>query len=273
MKKTFKSLALVLAVIMAFSLMLVGCNKDKKKSDTKSNDEKTFIIGLDASFPPYGYKDKEGNIVGFDIDLAKEVAKRNGWKFKAQPIDWDAKDFELKSGTIDCVWNGFTINGREDDYTWTKPYVDNSQVVVVKKDSKIKTIKDLTGKMVTVQADSSAESLLLDKDNKEMTAIKDSFKELQKVKDYEGAFMNLDAGSTDAIAMDVGVAKFQIEKRGDKFVMLEETLAKEKYGVGFKKGDTELRDKVQKALDEMKKDGTFLKIAKKWKTQDSIILD
>lgn len=277
MKKTLKTIALVLTLVMTLSLVLAGCNKDKKEKSDNKNSEKLFIVGLDASFPPYGYKDKEGNIVGFDIDLAKEVAKRNGWEFKAQPIDWNAKDFELNSGTIDCIWNGFTINGREDDYTWSEPYVINNQVVVVKKDSKVKNVKDLAGKIVTVQAGSSAESLLQNEKDEKMTAIKNSFKELQKVPDYEVAFLNLEAGSTEAIAMDIGVAKYQIEKRGaDKFVMLEELLAKEEYGIGFKKGNTELRDKVQKTLDEMKEDGTLEEIAKKYEKydiQDSIILD
>lgn len=270
MKKTFKSVAIVLAMLMAMSLMFVGCNKDKK-DDTKNNEKMKFIVGLDASFPPYGYKDKKGNIVGFDIDLAKEVAKRNNWEFSAQPIDWDAKDTELNSGTITCIWNGFTINGREDDYSWSKPYVDNSQVVVVKKDSNIKNLKNLKDKIVCVQTDSSAEHVL--KKNKKMIELAKTFKKLDIVPEYNTAFLNLEAGAVDAVGMDVGVAKYQIEKRGDQFIILDDVLATEKYGVGFKKGDTKIKDKVDKTLDEMRKDGTFMKIAKKWKLQDSVIVD
>lgn len=267
MKKFIKSLALVLAVIMAFGILLAGCNNDK--DDAK----KSFTVGFDASFPPYGYKDDNGDYVGFDIDLAKEVAKRNGWEIKLQPIDWDAKDGELNSGTIDCIWNGFTINGREDKYTWSDAYVDNSQVIVVKKDSGIKALKDLAGKIVAVQTDSSAYNVLTsEEDNEEMLALSKTFKKLDVVPEYTTAFLNLDSGSVDAIAMDIGVAEYQIETRGDKYIILEEQLATEQYGVGFKKGNTELCDQVQKTLNEMMKDGTFLKIAEKWKLQDSVII-
>ncbi len=262
MKKTFKISALVLALVMSFTMLFVGCKKE----------DKTFTVGFDASFPPYGYKDDSGNYVGFDIDLAKEVAKRNGWEIKLQPIDWDSKDMELSSGTIDCIWNGFTINVREDDYTWSDPYVDNSQVIVVKKDSGIKTLADLAGKTVVVQTDSSAQSVLADKEDKKMVALSSGFKKIDVVPEYNTAFLNLEAGSVDAIAMDVGVAEYQIESRGDKFVILDEQLATEKYGIGFKKGNTELRDQVQTTLNDMMKDGTFLKIAEKWKLQDSVII-
>lgn len=262
MKKFVKLSALVLALIMAFGVLLVGCSK-----------QESFTVGFDASFPPYGYKDDKGNYVGFDIDLAKEVAKRNDWKIELQAIDWDAKDMELNSGTIDCIWNGFTINNREKDYTWSAPYVDNSQVVVVKKDSGIKTLADLKDKNVVVQTDSSAQDVLTSKeDNKKMLDLAATFKELQIVPEYNTAFLNLESGASDAVAMDIGVAEYQIESRGDAFVILEEQLATEQYGVGFKLGNTELRDQVQKTLDEMTKDGTFLKIAKKWKLQDSIAI-
>jgi len=263
MKKVIKLSALILALVMAFGVLLAGCGKEKK----------TFTVGFDASFPPYGYKDDEGNYVGFDIDLAKEVAKRNDWEIKLQPIDWDAKDMELKSGTIDCIWNGFTINGREKEYTWSDAYVDNSQVVVVKKDSGIKTLADLKDKIVAVQTDSSAENVLTsEEDNEKMLALAATFKDLQVVPEYNTAFLNLESGSVDAIAMDIGVAEFQIEKRGDAFVILEEQLATEQYGIGFKLGNTELRDQVQNTINEMMDDGTFLKIAKKWKLQDSVII-
>lgn len=263
MKKVVKLSALVLALVMAFGVLLVGC----------SNQKESFTVGFDASFPPYGYKDDNGNYVGFDIDLAKEVAKRNDWEIKLQAIDWDAKDMELKSGTIDCIWNGFTINNREKDYTWSDAYVDNSQVVVVKKDSGIKTFADLKDKNVVVQTDSSAQNVLTSKeDNKKMLDLAATFKELQIVPEYNTAFLNLESGLSDAIAMDIGVAEYQIESRGDTFVILEEQLATEQYGIGFKLGNTELRDQVQKTLDEMTKDGTFLKIAKKWKLQDSVII-
>lgn len=259
-----KFLSAILAGAMAFSMTACG---NKSDSGNSSSDNK-FIVGFDAAFPPYGYQDEKGEYVGFDLDLAAEVCKRNEWELVKQPIDWNAKDMELKSGTISCIWNGFTMTGREDEYAWTKPYVDNSQVFVVKSDSAITTFDDLSGKSIAVQTDSSAESALKDESN---VALKDSFKELVIVSDYNTAFMNLDSGAVDAIAMDIGVAKYQIESRGDGYKMLDEILSAEQYAVGFALDNTELRDKVDKTLDDMRSDGTFEKIAEEWNLTDSII--
>lgn len=234
----------------------------------KSADKEKFIVGFDAAFPPYGYQDENGEYVGFDLDLAAEVCKRNDWELVKQPIDWNAKDMELNSGTISCIWNGFTMNGREDEYAWTDPYVDNSQVFVVKADSGIATFADLAGKSVAVQTDSSAEAALKEDDNKEL---KDSFKELVVVSDYNTAFMNLDSNAVEAIAMDIGVAKYQMESRDGEYKILDDVLSAEQYAVGFAKNNTELRDKVQKTLDEMRKDGKFAEIAEKWDLTDSVI--
>ena len=230
----------------------------------------TFTVGFDADFPPYGYMDDNGDYVGFDLDLAKEVADRLGLEVVYQPIDWDAKDMELESGAIDCIWNGFTMSDeRLDAYTWSEPYVDNSQVVVVAKDSGINSLADLAGKVLCVQADSSALEAIESEDHAELKA---SLGELMQVPEYNTAFMNLEAGAVDAIAMDVGVAKYQIESRGVDFVILDEKLSPELYGVGFKKGNTALRDAVQEKLDEMAEDGTLLEIATKWDQQDTLVL-
>ena len=226
----------------------------------------TFTVGFDQDFPPMGFLDsKTGEYTGFDLELAKEVADRLGLEFVPQPIAWDAKDMELSSGTIDCIWNGFTMNGREDDYTWSTPYMDNSQVFVVAADSGIKTLDDLAGKVVEVQTDSSAEAAL--KDNTELAG---TFSTLQTTPDYNTAFMDLEMGTVDAIAMDVIVAGYQIEQRSesDKYVILDETLSSEEYGIGFKKGNEELRDQVQGALDEMAADGTMAEISEKWFGRD-----
>ncbi len=224
---------------------------------------KQLIVGFDAEYPPYGYMDDNGEYVGFDLDLAQEVCNRNGWELVKQPIDWDSKDMELKSGSIDCIWNGFTITGREEDYTWTEPYVDNSIVVVVSADSDIQTLDDLAGKVVATQADSSALAALTDdsEDNADNLALAASFADLQQVADYNSAFMNLESGAVDAIAVDIGVAKYQVDSRGDAFRMLDDAISTEQYAVGFKLGNTELRDTVQKTLDEMAADGTVDKIA------------
>ncbi|MFR1995143.1 transporter substrate-binding domain-containing protein [Ruminococcus sp.] len=193
---------------------------------------------------------------------------RNDWELVKQPIDWDTKDMELNSGTISCIWNGFTMNGREDEYAWTDPYVDNSQVFVVKSDSGIASFADLAGKSVAVQTDSSAEAALKEDDNKDLL---DSFKELVVVADYNTAFMNLDSDAVNAIAMDIGVAKYQMESRDGSYTILDDVLSAEQYAVGFAKSNTELRDKVQKTLNDMRDDGTFQKIAEKWDLTDSII--
>lgn len=274
MKK--RLLAAVLCAAMTMTMFSAcGSNGGKKASTTNaggSGDKKTFTVGFDAAFPPYGYQDEDGEYVGFDLDLAEEVCKRNGWELVKQPVDWDSKDMELNSGAIDCIWNGFTMSeDRLDTYEWTEAYVDNSQVFVVKADSGIAAKADLKGKNVLVQADSSALEALNSDDNKDLKA---SFANLDEVPEYNTAFMNLEAGSGDAIAMDIGVAKYQIEKRGaDKFVMLEEKLATEQYGIGFKLGNKELRDSVQKTLKEMVKDGKFAEIAEKWDLTDAVCLE
>lgn len=259
-----KLLALAFSVVFA-ATALTACGK---KSDAK-----TFTVGFDASFPPYGYQDDNGEYVGFDLSLAEEVCKRNGWELVKKPIDWNSKDMELDSGSIDCIWNGFTINGREDVYEWTSPYVDNSQVVVVKADSGIKDFDGLSGKNVAVQADSSALAALTStEDNEENLALAKTFKELVEVPDYNTAFMNLEAGAVDAIAMDIGVAKYQLEQRGNAFVMLDKKLATEQYGIGFKLGNKELCKTVEDTLMAMAEDGTFAKIAEEWGLTDSVCL-
>lgn len=245
-----------------------SAGKDETAADTTAAEAAaggTFTVGFDQDFPPMGFVGDDGEYTGFDLALAQEVATRLGLEFVPQPIAWDAKDMELSSGTIDCIWNGFTMNGREDAYTWSKPYMDNSQVFVVAADSGIKTFDDLAGKVVEVQADSSAEAAL--KDNAELAG---TFGTLQTTPDYNTAFMDLEMGAVDAIAMDVIVAGYQIGQRtdGDKYVMLEQTLASEEYGIGFKLGNEELKDKVEGALMDMAADGTLEKISTEWFGRD-----
>ena len=231
-------------------------------NNATANDENTFIVGFDAEFPPYGYKDDSGNYVGFDLDLAKEVCERNNWTFKAQPIDWYANDAELDSGSIDCIWNGFTINGRENDYTWSDAYIDNKQVVVVKSNAGIDSLDDLKGKTVETQKDSSALAALQG-DNKTLA---DTFATLTEVADYNTAFMDLESGACDAVAIDIGVAQYQVSSKdnSDDFKILNDSISSEQYGIGFKKGNDALKDQVQKTLDEMFKDGTVEKIAQNY---------
>lgn len=259
---------LVLVIVLILSGLIAGCGKKKDEASGSGDSKKKFTVGFDASFPPYGYEDDNGEYVGFDLELAQEVCKRNNWELVKQPIDWDSKDMELDSGTIDCIWNGFTINGREDGYTWSKPYVDNSQVVVVTEKSGIKSLADLKGKEVVVQADSSALSAL-EGDQAELAG---TFANLTEVPEYNTAFMNLESGAADAVAMDVGVANYQLSSRKGSFMILDEVISAEQYGIGFKKGNESLRDTVQKTLDEMVEDGTFMEIAEKWELSEAVSL-
>ncbi len=259
MKKTFIKIAALAVAVTMICVALCACGG-----------KKNFTVGFDADFPPYGYIDTNGEYTGFDIELAREVAKRNGWEIKLKAIDWNAKDSLLSSGAIDCIWNGFTMNGREDKYTWTKAYVDNSQVVVVKSDSGISALSDLAGKTVAVQSDSSALSLLTDESNAEMLALAKTFAKLKEYGDYNAAFLALESGAVDAIAMDIGVAKYQIKSRGDGYKQLDTILASEQYGIGFALGNTELRDAVSKTLAEIMADGTYAKLAEKFGVDGAI---
>lgn len=268
-----KRAALLVALSLAVVTVLAGCGgKDSSKSaDSKDSaatfEEKkegdTFTVGFDQDFPPMGFVGDDGEYTGFDLELAKEVCDRNGWEFNPEPIAWDSKDALLKSGEIDCIWNGFTMTGREDDYTWTEAYMANTQVFVVRNDSGIEGKDGLAGKVVECQADSSAEAAL--KEDPDLTS---TFGQLLTTADYNTAFMDLEQGSVDAIAMDVIVAGYQIKQRNADFTILDDSLSAEEYGVGFKKGNTELRDKVQAALEDMAKDGTMKEISEKWFGED-----
>ena len=282
-----KGLALCMAAVLAMGCLLTGCGSSDTgaKSTTESaaasteklgtetagteaagtetaGNGKTFTVGFDASFPPYGYQEN-GEYVGFDLDLAQEVCDRNGWEIVKTPIDWDAKNIELNGGSIDCIWNGFTMNGREDDYTWTPAYINNTQVFAVNKNSGIKKAADLAGKNVLVQADSSALAALQDEENTDIKALADSFGSLTQVPDYESALMELEAGSADAVAMDEGVALTK-QAQNDNIVILDDVISQEQYGIAFKKGNDELRDQVWSTLLEIEKDGTVDKIAAKY---------
>lgn len=276
-KKNFVTLCL--AGLMILGLTACGGNSSNSASSgsassaaasssasSAGSERTTFTVGFDAEYPPYGFKADDGSYVGFDLDLAQEVCDRNGWELIRQPIDWDSKDMELESGNIDVIWNGFTMTGREDNYTWVGPYVNNSIMFVVRADSGITEASQLAGKPVVTQSGSSALTALTDDpgdgSNDENLALAASFSALEQVPDYNTAFMNLESGVSDAIAVDIGVANFQLKNRGtDKFVMLEKPLSTEQYGIGFKLGNTELADQVKATLDEMWADGSFMEIA------------
>ena len=274
-----KRVTLLLALMSASAMLAAGCGGgsestgaeetggDTSKEETASFEEKqegdTFTVGFDQNFPPMGFVGDDGEYTGFDLDLAKEVCERQGWEFVPQPIAWETKDATLNSGEIDCIWNGFTMNGREDEYTWSDPYLDNQQVFVVRSDSGIESEEDLAGKIVDVQTESSAQAAL--DDNPELA---DTFGTLQVIPDYDTGFMELESGAVDAVAMDIVVASYQIESRGADFTILDESIATEEYGIGFAKGNEALRDTVQATLEEMAADGTLAEISEKWFGED-----
>ena len=271
-----KKLAMMLVLAMTAVTVLAGCGSKESEEKTETKEETTFeekkegdtfTVGFDQDFPPMGFVGDDGEYTGFDLELAQEVCNRMGWEYVPQPIAWDSKDATLNFGEIDCIWNGFTSNGREDDYTWTDAYLNNKQVFVVRADSGIETEADLAGKVVDVQTDSSAQVAL--EDNPELTG---TFANLEVIPDYNTGFMNLESGAVDAVAMDIVVAGYQIESRSADFKILDYEIAAEEYGVGFAKGNEVLRDQVQKVLEEMAEDGTMAEISKKWFGEDITII-
>lgn len=275
MKKNmlFKVLVCVMVAIFAFT----GCGSTDKASTgsstavessaavvdqswAKVKEKGEFVLGLDESFPPMGFRDEKNEIVGYDVDLAKEVATRLGIKLKLQPINWDTKDQELNTGNIDCIWNGFTIKeDRKVNILFSDPYMNNQQVLVVKADSSYTSQADLAGKSVALQAGSSAADALASKAD-----FKASLKEVVELKDNTTCLMDLQAGNVDAVVMDEIVARYFVQMKGEKYKVLDDGLAAEEYGIGFRKADTELMTKVNDTLKDMAKDGKIEEISNKW---------
>lgn len=271
MKKTLLTTMIMMTLLFAFTAcgskeeVTVAEETQAVEAVTTAAEEetKTFTVGFDQDFPPMGFIDENGEFAGFDIDLATEAASRMGRELVLQPIAWDSKDMELKTENIDCVWNGFTINGREDSYTWTDAYMANRQVFVVRADSGIVTLADLAGKNVMVQADSSAEAALGERED-----LTSTFGDYIKAADYNAALLDLESGAVDAVGMDEIVARYRIEKRGSELTVLDEALAAESYGVGFLLGNEALRDELQTTLEAMAADGKMEEISMTWFGED-----
>ncbi len=269
--KKMKALIVAAAALSLSALLLAGCagapasDKKAEDKDAPAKEEKTtLVVGLDNAYPPYGFVGDDGNLTGFDIDLATEVAERNGWDLELEAIDWDAKDALLNQGTINCIWNGFTMEGREGKYAFSKPYMHNEQVVVVKADSGIDSLEGLAGKNVMTQVDSAALDVLEDEEGQK--ALADTFAggAAQTIGDYNNAFMQLESGAVDAVACDLSIADYQMAAKPDVFVKLE-PLSTENYAVGFAKdGDAAMVDAVNKTLKEMYDDGTIAELCEKW---------
>lgn len=257
-----KILAGVLCTAMAVSsLGMISFADETEAAGNGLNTDGKLVVGFDAEYPPYGYMDDNGDYTGFDLELAEAVCELEGWEMVATPIDWDSKDMELETGNIDCIWNGFTMNGREDSYTFSVPYVDNSQVIVTSEDAGIESLADLEGKIVGVQADSAALALL--DEGGDQADLGATFAELQQFGDYNTAFAELQAGSLDAVAIDIGVANYQIAGR-EGYKVLDEYLNSEQYAVGFKKGNTALCDIINEDLAVLLESGVFDEIAAKY---------
>ena len=266
-----KYLAGMLCAVMVVSSLGFAAMADETESFGVDGlaTEGTLVVGFDAEYPPYGYMDDNGDYTGFDLELAEAVCQIEGWELVKTPIDWDSKDMELNSGNIDCIWNGFTMDGREDSYTFSVPYVDNSQVICVSDDAGIASLEDLEGKIVGVQADSAALTLL--EEGGDQADLAATFGELQQFADYNTAFAELQAGSLDAVAIDVGVAQYQIKGR-EGYSILEESLNSEKYAIGFKKGNQELADIINDDLAILYDEGIFDELAEKYEIADMVCL-
>lgn len=272
-RRSFVTLCATLAGSSALALVGCGGSSDKATAastsaatsasaaaDDTSADITTLTVGFDQAYPPYGFVGDDGQFTGFDLDLAAEVCKRNNWEVKDEPIEWDAKDTLLNSGAITCIWNGFTMEGRENDYSFSAPYMLNGQVVVVKKDSGINSLADLAGKTVITQTDSAAQEVLEgDKANVAAT-----FATLDTIGDYNTAFMQLESGAVDAVACDLSISQYQISAKPDAYKQLDEALSTEHYAVGFKKGSQALADKVTETLKAMDADGFVKQLCDKY---------
>ena len=266
---------LLVAAALALSLPVYSKAKTTTKKTKKAANavealkaRGTFVLGLDDSFPPLGFRDDDNEIVGYDIDLAKEVAKRLGVNFKAQPIDWDAKEMELETGKIDCIWNGFTITeDRKAALSMTFAYLDNEQVLVVRNDSGITSLEDMKGKTIGIQSGSSAQEAIDDNPD-----FKNSLGDIIAFKDNITALNDLKIGGVDAVVMDSVVANYSIAQTGEPFTVISKPLANEEYGIGFRRKETVLRDEVEKILKEMAADGTVAEISTKWFGKDISVI-
>lgn len=252
------------------SILLVACGDNEETSSEEAtpdqNDEDLLVIGVDDKFAPMGFRDEDNELVGFDIDYARAAAEYMGVEVKFQPIDWKTKENELSSDRIDLIWNGYTITPeREEKVDFTKPYLENDQVVVVLEDSEIESLEDLAGEVVGLQALSSAMDAL------ESHPIFDEIGEITEFADNVLALSDLKSGRVEAVVIDEVVINYYMSKEEDTFRLLDESLAPEQYGVGVKKGNTELLEKLQAALDEMNEDGTAAEISEKWFGEDKVL--
>jgi polar amino acid transport system substrate-binding protein len=266
--KTMKKLTSLLMLSLTAGALLAGCGKNETAPAAQSAAPAAptrIVIGLDDNFPPMGFRNDKNELVGFDIDLAKEAAKRLGIEVEFKPIDWSAKEAELNGKRVDALWNGLTITEeRRKNIGFTSAYMENHQIIVVPASSAVKTKADLAGKIVGIQDGSSA----IDAVQKDPIA--GSFKELKKFGDNVTALMDLTTGRLDAVVLDEVVGRYYTAKKPGEYVVLDDHFGTEEYGVGTRKDDTELLAKLQKAMDAMKADGAAARISTEWFGKDII---
>ena len=258
---------IVIAIITGAIIAVKLTTKDEKKSLERVISKGTLILGLDDSFPPMGFRNDDNEIVGFDIDVAKEVCKRLGVELILQPISWEAKEQELNSYNIDCIWNGMSVSDeRKERMILSLPYLENKMAFVVKNDAGISNIEDLKGKRIGVQSGSTAEEIIQD------SATYKDVKEVISYSENLTAFMDLEINQIDAVLLDDVVANYYIASNNKPYKVLKEVLETEEYAIGFRKSDTELCNKINEILIEMKKDGSLAEISEKWFGKDVTII-
>ncbi len=246
-----------LLVALVAGVTVLACGKQEAPAKPAASSK--IVIGLDDNFPPMGFRDQNNQLVGFDIDLAREAAKRLGTEVEFKPIDWNAKEAELNGKRVDALWNGLTITDkRKEQIAFTTPYLENRQIVVVTGKSPIKSKSELAGKVVGVQEGSSAVEAL------EKDPVGKSVKELKKFGDNVAALLDVSAGRLDALVVDEVVGRYYLAKRPGEYQVLDEHFGTEEYGVGVRKDDKVLLGKLQNALEEMKKDGSAGRISTTW---------
>jgi polar amino acid transport system substrate-binding protein len=239
--------------------MLLGCSTSTEDAYVLIESRGYFVVGLDDTFAPMGFRNDDDELVGFDIDLAREVALRLGLEVRFQPIDWDAKILELDAGNIDVIWNGLTITpARMEEIAFSNPYLANRQIVIVRAESGIDTLEDLSGAKVGVQVASAAEEAVL------ASASASGFDELLRYDDYATARLELDAGLIDAIVIDEVMGRYMIAAVTNDYRVLTEDFGSEEYGIGFRKSDVTFVTKVNEALEALAADGTAASIAVRW---------
>lgn len=263
MKKFFLPFLLMIFIV-------TGCGGEEKSEDGKSSRYNGKIsVGIDEDFAPMSFRDANGELVGFDIDMAKEVASRLGVKFEFKPINWDNKREEILSGNVDMIWSGCDITDKNKEYmVFSKPYMDNRQVLVVKKDSDLSILSeyDLEGKIVGTQAGTTSEHYVNDNED-----LKKSFAAFKTYPNFKEGFAALKRGEFEVLIVDEIAARYEMTRHPDTFRIFEVTVGPfMEFGIGFSKDRVELHDRIQKIFYEMIKDGTARKISEQWFGADLI---